>query len=217
MAKGGLSDTVSERPITAQNSIFKREQRGPNHPGYVRAARAINALRDLGIESLDIEWIDGNKPDLSLPKVVVVGDQSSGKSSLIESMSKIKLPVSGGTCTKCPIEVRLSEMGDSWHCKISIRYEPKVIGESPKIVPFDETAREDEVEQILRKAQHAILDPEVEAPQPNMKRNTKKLEFSEDTIIVEVTGASMNFTFIDLPGIINSETPVPIGLFIESR
>jgi hypothetical protein len=212
MTKSVQSDKASERP-TSRKSNHKYEH-DPNHhqkAAYLRAARAINSLRDLGIESLDIDWIDGNKPDLSLPKVVVVGDQSSGKSSLIESMSKIQVPVSAETCTKCPIEIRLCETGDKWQCNVSLRYKPKVDGEQPKVVQFASTAREDEVEEILRRAQLAILNPDT--PDEQVKSDVThptqpKLEFSEDTIIVEVTGASMNFTFIDLPGIINLENPV---------
>src|SRR5271170_6306233 len=146
MAKSGPSQTVSERAPSRKLSL--KEEQPPNHPDYVRAARAINALRDLGIESLDIKWIDGNKPDLSLPKVVVVGDQSSGKSSLIESMSRIQVPVSAETCTKCPIEIRLCESGDNWCCNVSLRYEPKE-GKQPTVVHFDSTTDEDEVEHIL--------------------------------------------------------------------
>jgi len=36
--------------------------------------------------------------DLPHPKIVVVGDQSTGKSSLIEGMSEIKVLRSAGTC-----------------------------------------------------------------------------------------------------------------------
>ena len=38
--------------------------------------------------------------DIDLPQIVVVGQQSSGKSSLIESVSGITLPRAAGTCTR---------------------------------------------------------------------------------------------------------------------
>lgn len=51
---------------------------------------AINDLRRQGVEDLIPP----------LPKVVVVGDQSTGKSSLIEAISEIKVPRDVGTCTR---------------------------------------------------------------------------------------------------------------------
>ena len=60
-----------------------------------------------------------DKLDLPLPKIVVVGDQSTGKSSLIEGMSEIKVPRSSGTCTRCPLEINLSDTStDAWSCKV---------------------------------------------------------------------------------------------------
>ena len=43
--------------------------------------------------------------DIDLPMVAVIGNQSVGKSSLIESISDIILPRSSGTCTKYAISV----------------------------------------------------------------------------------------------------------------
>src|SRR5271170_7863226 len=59
---------------------------------YARRARAINRLRDLGVDRLELEWIDGEKFGISLPKIVLVGNQNSGKSSLIEAISQVKVP-----------------------------------------------------------------------------------------------------------------------------
>ena len=38
--------------------------------------------------------------DIDLPMIAVVGSQSAGKSSLIESISGITLPRASGTCTR---------------------------------------------------------------------------------------------------------------------
>ena len=55
-----------------------------------RHDRAVQNLRHLGVEDLV----------LPLPKIVVVGDQSTGKSSLIEGISEIKVPRKLGVCTR---------------------------------------------------------------------------------------------------------------------
>lgn len=36
----------------------------------------------------------------------IVGDQSSGKSSLLEALTGVSFPVKSGTCTRMPITVR---------------------------------------------------------------------------------------------------------------
>lgn len=48
-----------------------------------------------------------NGEHLSLPQICVVGDQSSGKSSLLTSISGIMFPEARGTCTRCPCVVNL--------------------------------------------------------------------------------------------------------------
>ncbi|KAL9124652.1 MAG: hypothetical protein Q9217_006038 [Psora testacea] len=79
--------------------------------GVKELVQAVQALRHLGVEDLD----------LPLPKIVVVGDQSTGKSSLIEGMSEIKVPRKAGTCTRCPLEINLTESSTGiWTCKVSL-------------------------------------------------------------------------------------------------
>ena len=43
--------------------------------------------------------------DLNLQQICVVGDQSSGKSSLLSFMTGIAFPVKSGICTKAPIVI----------------------------------------------------------------------------------------------------------------
>lgn len=48
-------------------------------------------------------------PDVHLPGIVVVGNQSSGKSSVLESISRVPLPRGDGTVTRCPVELQIRE------------------------------------------------------------------------------------------------------------
>lgn len=45
--------------------------------------------------------------DIDLPGVVVVGEQSCGKSSLIENVSGIQFPRAQNTCTRMPCVLQL--------------------------------------------------------------------------------------------------------------
>ncbi|KAL3652686.1 putative dynamin-related protein 4A [Castilleja foliolosa] len=54
---------------------------------------AIDRLRNLKIMQEGIQ----------LPTIVVVGDQSSGKSSVLESLAGISLPRGQGICTRVPL------------------------------------------------------------------------------------------------------------------
>ncbi|RSL42169.1 hypothetical protein CEP54_015577 [Fusarium duplospermum] len=60
---------------------------------YTEVFDAIDSLRDAGIGS---ELI---------PKLVVIGDQNSGKSSVLEAICDIPFPVKEGLCTRFPTEV----------------------------------------------------------------------------------------------------------------
>ena len=174
-------------------------------PEYAGRARAINRLRDLGIDGLEVDGIDGNKLNISLPKIVLVGNQSSGKSSLIEAISQVKVPQGDGTCTRCPIEVRLSaQPGVRWNCDVFLR---RHLGNgNVQMYRFASTSDREGVESVLRQAQQAILNPQID-PQlfrtENPPRGMQEL-FSEDTIVVEITGAHLDITFTDLPGLISS-------------
>lgn len=62
--------------------------------------------RDL-LDLIDKLRSDGVCRYIDLPRIVVCGDQSSGKSSVLEAISGRSFPVDGGTCTRFPTELIL--------------------------------------------------------------------------------------------------------------
>jgi Dynamin family len=94
----------------------------------------------------------------SLPKIAVIGNQSSGKSSLIEAISQIRVPRGDGRCTRCPMEVRLRSGTMPWRCSVSLQLHDGVPQEQRKIHSFATTYRKDDVEHILKYAQWAVLN-----------------------------------------------------------
>lgn len=115
-------------------------------PFAVEAADIDKNLKDIGqhlkkfndtLGSLQQLGIHHDEP---LPELILVGDQSSGKSSLMSAISQIILPRSDGVCTRCPIHIRLSS-DTAWRCRVSLQqdyaYRP----------PNDEPITEDDVTQ----------------------------------------------------------------------
>ncbi len=45
---------------------------------------------------------------IDLPQIAVVGDTSSGKSSVLSALSGIEFPSSGKLCTTCPIQLQMT-------------------------------------------------------------------------------------------------------------
>ncbi|KAG8714550.1 hypothetical protein FRC08_011771 [Ceratobasidium sp. 394] len=160
----------------------------------------INRLHNTGIQS-----------DIDLPQICVVGSQSAGKSSLIESISGIKLPRATGTCTCCPTECRLSFSTEPWSCTVHLRFLKDENGNdiSPvRNITFGGVITDkDQVEDRLRRAQLAILNPGVNATSylgdiiPTTSSDA--VAFSENFVSVEISGPDVtNLSFCDLPGII---------------
>ena len=61
----------------------------------------VDELRSLGIEQ-----------DLPLPQIAVMGDQSSGKSSVLEALSGVPFPRGTGLVTRCPCQLTMKRTPD---------------------------------------------------------------------------------------------------------
>ena len=78
----------------------------PDADALTFAARWAADVRPL------LDCVDRVRPylageNIELPAIVVVGDQSSGKSSVLESISGIALPRGTNIVTRCPLELQL--------------------------------------------------------------------------------------------------------------
>lgn len=183
--------------------------------------KKIQDLRHLGIED----------KGLPLPKICVVGDQSAGKSSLIEGMSEIKVPRSAGTCTRCPLEINLveGESGTVWSCRVlltkkymfdSTLAKGKQVTRAKPLGPWIEQEHEefvfatltdkDELQEVLKWAQLAVLNPGRSPKEFTMAENSEadptytQVKFSPNVIRLDISAPGFpNLSFFDLPGVIN--------------
>ncbi|KAG6848187.1 hypothetical protein H0H93_002553 [Arthromyces matolae] len=167
--------------------------------------------------------------ELDLPRITVIGNQSAGKSSVVEAISGINVPRDAGTCTRCPIECRLANSPGKWTCIISIRREYDTEGKLLEKVSekrFGEVITEKkDVEPALRRAQMAILNPHIstndfvhasDAELAGHRFNSEDtLKFSDDTICIDLEGPELtDLSFVDLPGLIQNADPALIE-FVE--
>jgi GTPase SAR1 family protein len=140
-------------------------------------ARKLNACN----ETLGQLQQLGVSHDVSLPELVLVGDQSSGKSTLMSGLAGINLPRSDGVCTRCPIHIRASPSRDgNWSCRISLQRDYNFLPPADRPItvadvtaanpfpPWSKQSREvndfmtinekDDLESAIRWAQIAILN-----------------------------------------------------------
>ncbi|CAG8597440.1 2253_t:CDS:2, partial [Racocetra fulgida] len=181
-----------------------------NNTPYTKKASSyvniINELRRIGTDST-----------VSLPTIVFCGNQSAGKSSLIEAISGVKLPRSDGTCTRCVMEIRLSEYVDEWMCQVFLRKEYDE-NENRLNRPIESKfgsliINPDDVELMARRAQKALLNPRKNSDiyfnwdfgNKNYDDDSKSnaIKFTKNVVCIEIKGPDVpNLSLIDLPGII---------------
>ncbi|GLU02374.1 hypothetical protein SLE2022_196260 [Rubroshorea leprosula] len=121
------------------------------------------------------------KEGIQLPTIVVVGDQSSGKSSVLESLAGIHLPRGQGICTRVPLIMRLQNQ-DTAEPELFLEY-------SEKTVPVEE----DQIADAISLATDEIAG------------SGKGISNTPLTLVVKKNGVP-DLTMVDLPGI----TRVPV-------
>ncbi|KAG1679625.1 hypothetical protein FOA52_006142 [Chlamydomonas sp. UWO 241] len=125
-----------------------------------------NKLRELGVCS-----------EIQLPTLVIAGNQSSGKSSVVEALAGIPLPRSIGTCTRCPTEVRMRQAppvpgtsSTGWLCHVKLKREYDAEGRELIEVPQEEKLvtifHQAHLTECVTTAQAVLLNPTLLSQQP---------------------------------------------------
>lgn len=170
-------------------------------------------LQELGIDET-----------INLPRIVVIGDQSTGKSSLIEAISQIKVPTASNLCTRCPIAINLTSgkaPHSDWECSVYIEekyvYNTSVKNKrvskanpfgpwqmmqgSPTQTLIDTTNDPERLLDLIFAAQNQILNPE----RKRFDSSDSLEKFSPNVIRIDISvGDCPNLSFVDLPGVIQS-------------
>ncbi|XP_076838635.1 interferon-induced GTP-binding protein Mx-like [Brachyhypopomus gauderio] len=140
---------------------------GPLHDGVRPFIDLIDSMRQIGVEK-----------ELPLPAIAVIGDQSSGKSSVIEALSGVSLPRGTGIVTRCPLELKLRKTKSAGHWQAAISYKGQRV----------ELKDPSQVEEHVKIAQNTLAGEGV--------------GICDDLITLEIMAPDVcDLTLIDLPGI----------------
>ncbi|KAJ8067433.1 hypothetical protein OCU04_004779 [Sclerotinia nivalis] len=171
----------------------------------------IDELKKLGINEL-----------VNLPQLVVIGDQSSGKSSVLQAITRLLFPVDDGLCTRFPTEVSLQRASEH-SLEISITKPVRAFDvltqtapqkkwlekQSARIDDFNgkwegQDAQTVEFGDIITQARAAIMEDPNEPSKSTTAQNQKNLLSDATLKIVKKGPGEINITIIDIPGLVSS-------------
>ena len=132
----------------------------------------------------------GVEKHIAIPQIAVMGDQSSGKSSVLEAICKIPFPRGTGLVTRCATQVAMVKSDEDWNATVTIREEgdESIHGDVHKTYtePGELTACIEELTSLLAGSDGG---------------------FSDDVIEIKLRGPNLqDLTIIDLPGIVKTRT-----------
>lgn len=152
---------------------------------------AVGDHRDL-LDIIDNLRSQGVSHYVDLPEIIVCGDQSAGKSSVLEAISGMPFPTKDGLCTRFATELVL-------------RRSPEV-NTKVSITPGESRFGEDK-ESLENWQPKASIDKEglgyvTDEAKHVMAQSTCAGEFYEDILRIELTGPRQpHLTMVDLPGL----------------
>ena len=153
--------------------------------------------------------LEGLSQYINLPQLIVCGDQSSGKSSVLDALSDLKFPAKDNVCTRFAIELILRKAPES-AVTASIRAD----NDRPTV----ERERMKQFRSSTVDLLHFATIVEETASFIGVGREGNM--FSKDVLRVEVTGPNQpDLTLVDLPGLYHApdESQSAEGInFVES-
>lgn len=142
----------------------------------------IDDLRELQVSSI-----------VNLPQIIVVGAQSSGKSSVLEAISRVRFPTDGRVCTRFATELILRQ-APTTTVDVSIQFSKK--NDQSDARPFQLSGfSKDNLPELVNQAKERM----------GIRDGIK--EFSDDILRVKISGPEVEqLTLVDLPGLYQGST-----------
>ena len=140
----------------------------------------------------------GLNEHVDLPQLIVCGDQSSGKSSVLSAISGVPFPKKENLCTRFATEVVLRRDDTMQENKISVTITSSSARSSTERRALDTFARElKSIDDLPSTIDDATIA---------MHIGTTGKAFSADILRLEVRGPHMpQLTIVDLPGLVHAE------------
>lgn len=164
----------------------------------VKALDLVDELRSCGLDSI-----------FQLPQLVVCGDQSAGKSSVLEALTEVLFPTKENLCTRFATQIVLRRSStNAIRIKI-IPYRGLSAHEKEDLSAFDRTLKDfSGLPQLIEEAtEYMGLNKPVEAKSTTNNRKQKFKAFSRNVLSIEIEGPDRRpLTLVDLPGWINTPT-----------
>ncbi|XP_042723192.1 interferon-induced GTP-binding protein Mx-like [Lagopus leucura] len=182
--KPGHEQEVSEK----QNDSEEDKDEAAEHTLHDQYDKKIRPCIDL-VDSLRMLGI-GN--DLTLPAITVIGDQNSGKSSVLEALSGVALLRDSDVITRCPLELKMKKITPPSEWKGVIYYSNMEI----------QLQNASEVKEAIRKAQDTVAGTDG--------------NISGELISLEIWSPDVpDLTLIDLPGIARQDNGQQIKMLLK--
>lgn len=147
--------------------------------------------------------------DIMVPQLIVIGDQSSGKSSILEAFAQFHFPIHESLCTRFPTKLILKRSDKSL---VKVRFELKpgsrTDAEVARLQNFvHEVERYSEfywknLSDLMAKAADALGVPSQKSEPGEQDRR----RFTEDILVIEKHGPdSPILSLVDLPGLFRAD------------
>lgn len=138
-----------------------------------KSRELVDRLRELGLDK-----------HIELPKVAVMGDTSSGKSSVLSALSGISFPINDRLTTRCPTQVILSE-AETFSGSVHLQRENAVREGEERLNSIEEVGG------VIERLTQQLVD--------------EGQYISDDSIVIDIKGPGKpNLTLTDLPGLVRT-------------
>ena len=164
------------------------------------------ATHSAGYRQLMQQWAQNNDDFrlddyCALPTICVMGDTSSGKSTVLSQLTGIALPAHCQLTTKCPTLLQMmpsddddDDGGSITQATVSIQWHATTVRDNLPVFPPQTVTDWSALPSVILQAQTFLLE-------------TTHQPVTPDRVVVTMTGpACPNLTLIDLPGVVHQAT-----------